>query len=520
VNPLLQAALEYREAGLHPIPIQPRGKRPAIPSWKKYMDTTPTEDELKAWWGLMPDANVALIMGRGALAVDVDGPDGKAALATAGIDLSNAPCSRTGRPEGRHYFLAGTAPDRIGLFPHVDIRGVGYVVAPPSVHESGAVYAWEKPITGLLPDMPLALVAALRRPLPPTAGDSGPDWFSQALIGVAEGGRDSACTRLAGYLLGKGIPQDAVEIILQGWAERCTPAFPSDQVTKCVESIAKREGAPDGPPHPLAEAIDATMAEITTPPHQRRAPAATQLASVDVLLGGGLYPGEYVILGARPSVGKTALALGFSRQVAKKGTGVLFASAESTVIALTRRLLAQESKVDATNLKTGKLHDIEYHMLALAAARLRNLPMWLTTQIRTTDQLVEVVATYTLGVLGLIVVDYLQLFDTSIRLRDPRQRVEAVSKDLRRLSVDTEIPVLALSSLSRPYSYDRNWRPTLASLRESGELEHDADLVWLLHREEGKPETEMHIAKGRDGETGVVDLIYTGKHLTFEAKRP
>src|SRR5260370_15670340 len=131
-NPFLLAELEYREAGLHPIPIMPGGKRPAIASWKKYQDTMPTEEEIRAWWGLIPDANVALIMGRGALAVDVDGPEGQAALASAGIDFSGAPCQRTGRPDGRHYFLAGTAPDRIGLLPKVDNRGVGYVEASTS----------------------------------------------------------------------------------------------------------------------------------------------------------------------------------------------------------------------------------------------------------------------------------------------------------------------------------------------------------------------------------------------------
>lgn len=508
------AAHYYRTLGLHPIPCMPREKRPLV-SWKEYQERQPTAEEIDGWWRLTPDANVGLVLGRGLFAVDIDSAVGRERLLAAGIELpADAPTVTTGK--GVHVYLSGSAPDRIGLVPGVDIRGVGYVVAPPSVHPSGAEYRWVTPLTATPPPAPPPLARLLVRPaaLPAAAGN---DWLTRALVGVGEGGRDATCTRIAGYLLGKGIPQEATELILQGWAERCTPPFPPDAVSKCVASIAKREGAPDGPPSSIAELVKVTMAEITKPEHERRRPASTHLACLDDLLGGGLYPGEYVILGARPSVGKTALALQIGRLLAKQGTGTLFVSCEMTCTALTRRLLAQESQVNAKNLKTGQLVPVEYHLLAAGAERLSNMPIWVTSDVHTTDQLAETLDAYTPGTLGLVIVDYLQLLTTAEYARDKRQSVEAVSKALRRLTVKTELPFIVLSSLSRPPKNVREWAPGLADLRESGELEHDADIVWLMHRLLSSPETTLTVAKNRDGEVNEagLPLVFNDKVLTF-----
>lgn len=514
VNPLLDAALAYREAGLCPIPVEPRGKKPLV-QWAEFQHRMPAIEEITAWWTLEPAANIALIAGRGMLVVDVDGPEGAAALASAGIVVDTAPCSRTAR--GHHYFFAGTAPDRIGLFPQVDVRGVGYVVAPPSVHETGAVYTWDRPIVGALPPMPATLEVALRRPLVRATDPSGLDWFTAALTsGVSEGSRDATCTRLAGYLLGKNIEPSGVDTILQYWAGRCVPAFPPEQVSKCVASIAKREGEPDGPPHAIAEAVSVTVADILNP--SRAKPAASRLAGLDSLLAGGFYPGEYILMGSRPSVGKTALALQIARAVARQGRGVLVASTEMTVTALVRRMLSQESEVHAENLKTGRLNELEQRMLAGGAAGLAGLPMWVTSSVHSTVQLADAMSVYAPGALGLIIADYLQLFSAARETRDARSRVEAVSKDFRRMAIQYEIPVLALSSLSRPPKDRPNWRPSLADLRESGELEHDADIVLLLHRALDSPDTELEVAKDRDGRTGMVKLYFTPQTLTFRGK--
>jgi replicative DNA helicase len=289
-----------------------------------------------------------------------------------------------------------------------------------------------------------------------------------------------------------------------------------------VQSIAKRQGAPDGPPSSMSEIVETAMAEILAPPEKRKKPASTSIASIDELLAGGVYPGEYVILGARPSVGKTAFALQIARLLAKQGTGVLIASLEMTRNAITRRMLAQEAQVRAKSLKTGDLVDLEKQMLTLAAMKLRQYPIWITSDVRTTDQLEEALLAFTPGMLGMVIVDYLQLMQTAEWMRDQRQRVEAVSKAFRRITVKNELPLIALSSLSRPPKNVREWEPSLADLRESGELEHDADHVWLLHRLLGEELTKFKVAKNRDGEvTGQEDLplLFNGSIQTFtEAK--
>ena len=518
-NPFLEAAQRYLAAGFHPMPCEPRGKRPMLPAFKQYQTTAPTPEEVALWWQAWPNANVGLILGRGVFAVDIDSAEGRERLLAAGVELpADAPSVTTGK--GAHVYLAGTAGDRVGLVEGVDIRGVGYVIAPPSIHPTGAEYKWAVPFASIaaLPPAPPALLALLGAGTssPATAPAGGADWLTQTLLGVAEGGRDATCTRLAGYLLGKGLPVEATEIILQAWADRCTPAFPADQVSKCVASIAKREGAPDAPPSGIAEIVRVTMASITEPEATRAKPAATNLGSLDEILAGGLYPGDYVILGARPGVGKTALALQVGRRLAKSGAGVLFVSREMTKTALARRLLSQESSVAAESLKTGKLIELDLRMLAVGAERLSRLLIWVTSDIYTTDQLDEAMKTYQPGQLGLVVVDYLQLMNTADRIREPRGRVEAVSKALRRLTIQYEVPCIALSSLSRPPKGAPNWRPSLGDLRESGELEHDADIVWLLHRDMEQAATELTVAKNRDGRVGDVALVFNGRVLTFE----
>jgi archaellum biogenesis ATPase FlaH len=517
LNQFLAAALEYREAGLHPIALLPRSKRPLVP-WKEFQDRMPTVEELQGWWAVCADANVGIILGRGAFAVDVDGPEAVAALAAAGIDLGNGPKSITSR--GFHMFYGGAAPDKIGLLTHVDVRGVGYVVAPPSVHESGHVYAWQRAITGALPAPPAALVALLAEPKPRAAATQE-KWLSLALEGVGEGTRDVTCYKLASYFVSKGIPQDVIEALLFLWADRCEPPFPHSGVVIKVASASKHTTEVEGPPVGLAEIVDLTVAEILAPPEQRRAAAATEFASLDDLLAGGLYPGDYMLIGARPSVGKTALALQILRQLARAGIGGLMVSLEMTNRALVRRLLSQASRIDAKKLKTGNLKGLEKEMLALAVSELKKLSIWLTTDIQTTEQLSTALDAYQPGQLGIVVVDYIQLLSGEFDRFGARERVGAISKALRRLAIRHDVPVLGLSQLRRP-ERGRPGAPVREDLKESGDLEADADIILLMSREQGARETTLDLAKNRDGEVSgerKIMLQFQPDILTFtEAK--
>lgn len=150
----LRIAQRYRELGYHPVPVLAGTKRPAV-NWKAYQDLAPTDAEIVGWWTANPDAGIALVMGRGTFAVDLDGGDvAERLLADAGVTLpSDAPRSRTGGG-GYHVLLRGTVPDAVALVKdesrahcQVDIRGRGIIVVPPSVHPNGTPYAWDvKPV--------------------------------------------------------------------------------------------------------------------------------------------------------------------------------------------------------------------------------------------------------------------------------------------------------------------------------------------------------------------------------------
>lgn len=246
-NPIRDAALQYLRMGEHPIPCN--GKRPLV-EWKDFQVTAPTEEQIETWWATWPDAGVALVLGRGKFAVDVDGEEGERALASAGIAFNpSTPKSLTGR--GTHYILSGTSGDKVGLLPKVDIRGKGIIIVPPSVHQSGKTYRWATPLNGTPPQAPESLLTLLtpqngHAPQPLTSGWKEVDehWSAQILRdGVGEGERDHVCTRLAGYLIGQGLALPAVQAILTDWGMKCRPQFPRHEVLKCVASIHHREAS-------------------------------------------------------------------------------------------------------------------------------------------------------------------------------------------------------------------------------------------------------------------------------------
>lgn len=255
-NPTLAWARHYQASGLHPIPCH--GKKAAV-KWEPFKERQPTVAEIEKWF-IRPGANIALVLGRGLIAVDLDGPGAEEHLAEAGVTLPpDAPRSRTSE-DGCHVFLrvAGPVENRVKMLAstekrpgsdkplwQVDIRADGgYVVAPPSIHpDRGTEYTWERRIGADIPAAPPELLALIRsRPAAPAGGDQ-PKWVSQALQGVGHGQRDDVCTKLAGYFLGKGHPPDVVLTVLKSFADRCQPPFPHDQVEKTVASVARRDNA-------------------------------------------------------------------------------------------------------------------------------------------------------------------------------------------------------------------------------------------------------------------------------------
>ena len=522
------AAREYLAMGLHPIPAD--GKRPLV-DWKGYQSEPPHADQVDEWWRRWPNANVGLVVGRGLIVVDLDGDGAEGLLHNASVALpKDAPRVRTGN--GAHVYLSVAEPvgDRIGLLaapggkPQVDVRGIGFVVAPPSVHPNGRRYEWEVPLSAEIPPAPAALLRLLRQPKTTEAqapDRSGYGWVAEALGGVGKGLRDATCTKLAGYFIGKGIDRETVTALLaEGFARNCTPAFGAADVRKCVESIARKHGVTgDGeraitPAH-LSAVLDALRSEIASGPRQT---VPTPFPSLNDFLGGGFADGELVYLGARPGVGKTALGLEIARAAGKLKRSVLVVSREMVNVALARRLLAQEARVSASAIRSGRLQPGETYGVDTAIPKLARLPIWMTDEAVSLGEITDLVTSWAASPrLDLLIVDYLQLVRAPREIRERRLQVEAVSHTLKTLALQCKLAVLCLSSLARTKDERGKERmPTLSDLRESGELEHDADVVLLLHREPMKPETDCIVAKNRDGRVGRAHLMFRHEFVAFD----
>lgn len=527
-------AEQYLRRGLRPLPAAPRTKFPRV-EWKPYQEAAPSLEQVRAWWQETPDAGIALVLGQQSQLIVVDLDGGEAAerlLVERGIVLPPA-APRVRTKNGWHVYLKCSVPlsDRIALFTsdvpkaQVDVRGQGVVIAPPSIHPSGHEYVWETPLPPHdetpIPVVPPVLVDFLRQRAGQTRQEGLRDpgsesWVTKALReGAPEGQRNDTCTRLAGYFLGKGIPTDIVEAMLHDFAGRCLPALPSQEVERAVLSVSRREvahGNPDVPVHavPLRQVLQQLQAS-----YAEGAPAfiETPMAGLNDCLEGGLAPGELVYLGARPGVGKSAFALMCARHVAARGRSVLVVNAEMKNRMSGRRLLAQDSGIPAGIIKRGVFSTDQWSSFQASITRLSRLPIWFTDDALALEQIEAIVGRA--SSLGLIVVDYLQLLKGQAGVRERRHQVEELSKGLQRLAHTYDVPVLALSSLSRPAAGGS--RPSLASLRESGELEHDADVVLLMHRDDDRVDgrTELIVAKARSGRTGCIDLYFNGEAQTF-----
>ncbi len=239
----------------------------------------------------------------------------------------------------------------------------------------------------------------------------------------------------------------------------------------------------------------------------------------------GLQKSDLIILAARPSMGKTTLALDIARQAATKHSvpTVIF-SLEMSTQQLVDRLLAAESKVNAWNLRTGNLtSENEFSKIRDSLDRLSKAPIFVDDMagnsiVRMRSVCRRVRAEHGLG---LIIVDYLQLMSASKNFDNMVNQVTEISRSLKALAKEFDVPVIALSQLSRAVE-SRGGRPRLSDLRDSGSIEQDADVVMFIHREDkGKDESErtniaeILIEKHRNGPVGKVDLYFDEKSTTF-----
>ena len=255
----------------------------------------------------------------------------------------------------------------------------------------------------------------------------------------------------------------------------------------------------------------------------------TGYSDLDELLS-GLQPNALYIVGARPAMGKTAFGLGIASHVAIHSTKpVLVFSLEMGHQELTQRILASEARVDSTKIRTGKLDEPDWAKIGKAIGRLE-VPLFLDDNPRVTVMEIRakarrIKARY--GGLGLIVIDYLQLMGGNSSAENRQLEVSEISRNLKILARELEVPIIALSQLSRNLEARADKRPMLSDLRESGSLEQDADVVMFLYRDEvyhpdspDKGSAEVIVAKHRAGPIGTKRLVFLGQYTRFDNAAP
>ncbi|MEE9207173.1 MAG: replicative DNA helicase [Gemmatimonadota bacterium] len=255
-------------------------------------------------------------------------------------------------------------------------------------------------------------------------------------------------------------------------------------------------------------------------------------------LTGGFQPSELIIVAGRPSMGKTALALNFAQHAAiDHETPVALFSLEMSKEALVQRLLCAEGRVDSGRLRRGRLQDDEYGRLATAAGHLNTAPIWIddTPSITALELRAKARRLAAEVDLGLVIVDYLQLMAGPSGVENRQQEISSISQALKGVAKELQVPVIALSQLSRAPEQRTDRRPVLADLRESGAIEQDADLVLFVYREEAyrkkddprvdqagesiEGKAELIIGKQRNGPTGLVPLYFHKRYTLFESLR-
>ena len=242
----------------------------------------------------------------------------------------------------------------------------------------------------------------------------------------------------------------------------------------------------------------------------------------------GLHAGDLCILAARPTMGKTALALNIAHHVATKArrTVVMF-SLEMSKESLLTRMLCAAARVDSQKFRAGYLNGEERQKLQAAASALVEAPLWIddTAGIHLMDIHAKLRRTKAEHGLGLVIVDYLQLMSGRGRFENRNQEISAISRGLKLLAKELDVPLLVLSQLNRaPETRPGDHRPQLSDLRESGAIEQDADLVAFLFREEVyRPNdeslrggAELILAKQRNGPVGTIPLVFLRVFTKFE----
>ena len=240
----------------------------------------------------------------------------------------------------------------------------------------------------------------------------------------------------------------------------------------------------------------------------------------------GLQPADFIVVAGRPAMGKSSFALCVAEHIAlSQKTGVALFSLEMSKENLVQRMLCSHARINAHNVRSGMLSTSDWPNLTKAAGKLSEAPIFVDDSPGVTILELRAKARRLKSRhdIGLIILDYLQLMDESAMAENRQQEISIISRSLKALARELNVPVIAVSQLSRAPERRESFRPRLSDLRESGAIEQDADVVLMLFREdyynmtdENRGIAEVIIAKQRNGPTGSVKLAFISEYTRFE----
>ena len=321
--------------------------------------------------------------------------------------------------------------------------------------------------------------------------------------------------------------QTSTEIITQSYEDRGDVEAFLDEAERAIFDISEKRVRPSF--YPIREIVKESFATIERLFKKKEAVTGVPSGFKELdRMTAGFQPSDLVIIAGRPSMGKTAFCLDVAEYAAiDNKIPVAIFSLEMSKEQLVIRMLCSQAHVEGTRLRTGYLNESDWPKLTIAAGSLSESPIYIddTAALSVLELRAKARRLKSDHGLGMVIVDYLQLMKGRSRVESRQQEISEISRSLKALAKELNIPVIAVSQLSRKTEERTGNRPQLSDLRESGAIEQDADLILFIYRDEvynrsednpNRGKAEVIIGKQRNGPIGKIDLAFLDKFTTFK----
>ena len=319
--------------------------------------------------------------------------------------------------------------------------------------------------------------------------------------------------------------ETATNIVTQGYEDREDVEGLLDEAEQAIFQIAENRVRPSF--YPIREIVKSSFKTLEKLYEKKELVTGVPSGFKDLdKYTAGFQPSDLIIVAGRPSMGKTAICLNFAQHAAASAkVPVAIFSLEMSKEQLVLRMLCSEAMVEGTRLRTGFLSESDWPKLTMAAGNLSDSPIFIDDTPALTILELRAKARRLKGEhgLGMLVVDYLQLMRGRTFIENRQQEISEISRSLKALAKELNLPVIAVSQLSRRSESREDKRPQMSDLRESGAIEQDADLILFIYRDEvynrtegNHGQAEVIIGKQRNGPTGKVDLTFLDKFTAFK----